>query len=151
MYAEEVTRRALERIVQRSSSKRTSKIMKEFEEGNTHGFDNRAGEDHVTGIYRWVDLIYTNRLVNYGKRLMFEFLVPEPATFFKKMLKYKPAETPKTTVDDTKDTPTAPKTLASFGITNSSFIEEKNEDAVNQAAAYYGVNIEWIVQEKIFI
>ena len=149
-YAEEVTRRALERIVQRNSSKRTSKIIKEFEEGNTHGFDNRSSEHHVTGIYRWVDLIYTNRLVNYGKRLMFEFLVPEPAVFFKKMLAYHPTEVIATGGGEDPKTPPPPiKTLADFGITNSGFIKGENEDMVNNAAAYYGVNVEWIAKEKI--
>lgn len=85
LYAQEVTKRAVERILQRTTEKRTSRVIKEFEENNKHGFDNRNGDQHVTGIYRWVDIIYTNRLVNYGKRLMFEFLVPEPATFFKRI------------------------------------------------------------------
>lgn len=81
-YAQEVTERALERVVQKVSSKRTSRILKEFEENNTHGFDNRKGDEHVTGVYRWVDKIYKNKLINYGKRLMYEFALPEPAKFF---------------------------------------------------------------------
>jgi hypothetical protein len=81
--AEEYTSRALERIVQRNTIKRTSTIIKEYEENNKHGFDNRSGDHHVTGVYRWVDKVYTNRLVNYGKRLTFEFMVPEPARFYK--------------------------------------------------------------------
>lgn len=82
-YAQEVTTRALERVVQKVNERRTSRILREFEENNKHGFDNRAGETHVTGIYRWVDKIYTNRLINYGKRLVYEFTVPEPSRFFK--------------------------------------------------------------------
>ncbi|WBX76603.1 hypothetical protein PG911_18630 [Tenacibaculum ovolyticum] len=81
-YAQEVTERALERVVQKVSTKRTSRILKEFEENNTHGFDNRKGDTHVTGVYRWVDKIYKNKLINYGKRLMYEFALPEPAKFF---------------------------------------------------------------------
>ncbi|CAM1362006.1 hypothetical protein [Tenacibaculum xiamenense] len=81
-YAQEVTERALERVVQKISSKRTSRMLREFEENNTHGFDNRKGDKHITGVYRWVDKIYKNKLVNYGKRLMYEFSLPEPAKFF---------------------------------------------------------------------
>jgi len=81
-YAQEVTERALERVVQKVSTKRTSRVLKEFEENNTHGFDNRKGDKHVTGVYRWVDKIYKNKLINYGKRLMYEFALPEPAKFF---------------------------------------------------------------------
>jgi hypothetical protein len=85
-YAEEITSRALERVVQKSTVKRTTRMLEEYEESNRHGFDNRAGDKHVTGIYRWVDVIYTNRLINYGKRLMYEFMVPEPAYYYKQAL-----------------------------------------------------------------
>ncbi|REH56257.1 hypothetical protein C7448_101295 [Tenacibaculum gallaicum] len=81
-YAQEVTERALERVVKKISTKRTSRILREYEENNTHGFDNRKGDKHVTGVYRWVDKIYKNKLINYGKRLMYEFALPEPAKFY---------------------------------------------------------------------
>lgn len=134
-YAEEVTKRALERIVQKTSQKRTSKIIKEFEENNKHGFDNRSGDVHVTGIYRWIDIIYKNRLVNYGKRLMVEFMVPEPAEFYKTILKYKKADS---STPSTDDGPTPPKSLTDFGIAKSSDITSEN---VMNIASYYGVNI----------
>lgn len=85
-YAQEVTERAMQRVVEKVSRKRTSRILREFEETNEHGFDNREGDFHVTGIYRWVDKVYENRLHNYGKRLMYEFMVPEPAKNFKHYL-----------------------------------------------------------------
>jgi hypothetical protein len=31
------------------------------------------------GVYRWVDKLMKNQIYNYGKRLMFEFMIPEPA------------------------------------------------------------------------
>lgn len=84
--AQEITESALERILQKTTQKRISKVLEEYEENNRHGFDNREGTEHVTGVYRWVDIIYTNRLINYGKRLMIEFLIPEPSRFYKKAL-----------------------------------------------------------------
>jgi len=134
-YAEEITKRALERIVQRTTEKRTSTIIKEFEENNKHGFDNRKGDKHVTGIYRWVDIIYTNRLVNYGKRLMLEFMIPEPAEFYKRVLKYKPEGT---AGSEDNVTPEPPKTLADFGINSPSDI---NSDNAFIAASYFGVSV----------
>ena len=86
-YAEEITERAAERILQNISKKRTSRILKEFEENNSHGFDNTQGDRHVTGIYRWVDKVYKNTLFNYGKRLTYEFAIPEPAKFFQEAIK----------------------------------------------------------------
>jgi len=99
-YAQEVTARALERVVEKVSSKRTSRIVKEFEENNTHGFDNRKGDKHVTGVYRWVDIIYKNSMVNYGKRLMYEFAIPEPAKFYIDC--YLNGDSKKSTVDNSE-------------------------------------------------
>ncbi|MFY8188122.1 MAG: hypothetical protein ACOVLC_09195, partial [Flavobacterium sp.] len=77
--AKEITERALERVVNKVREERIEKIIEEFEENNSHGFDNRKGDKHVVGVYRWVDKVYKNQIVNYGKRIMFEFSIPEPA------------------------------------------------------------------------
>lgn len=83
MHAKEVTERVLDRVVQKVKEERISKVIEEFEENNKHGFDNRKNTQHVSGVYRWVDKIYKNKIVNYGKRLMYEFMIPEPAAFHK--------------------------------------------------------------------
>jgi len=81
-YGKEVTTRALERVVTRVREERVNKIIDEFEENNVHGLDNsNNATGHVVGLYRWVDKIYKNQIVNYGKRLMVEFMIPEPAKF----------------------------------------------------------------------
>lgn len=80
-YAREITERSLQRIVERIRAERTRKVIEEFEENTQHGLDNRLGDKHVTGLYRWVDKLYEAKVVNYGKRLMFEFFVPEPGAF----------------------------------------------------------------------
>lgn len=79
--AKEVTERALDRVVQKVKEERIVKITNEFEETNTHGFDNRKNPFHISGVYRWIDKVYRNQVVNYGKRLMYEFMIPEPAAF----------------------------------------------------------------------
>ena len=137
LQAQEVTKRALERIVQKTTERRSSRILKEFEENNKHGFDNRNGDKHVTGIYRWVDIIYTNRLVNYGKRLMFEFLVPEPATFYKRILEYKPRVKPEGG-NPSPSAPLPPKTLAELKVNKASDITRDNYATLGSA---YGVTI----------
>ncbi|WP_211165425.1 hypothetical protein [Flavobacterium silvaticum] len=77
--AKEITERALDRMVTKVKEERIEKIIEEFEENNKHGYDNTKGDKHVVGVYRWVDKIFKNQILNYGKRLMFEFMVPEPA------------------------------------------------------------------------
>jgi len=82
-HAKEITERVLDRVVQKVKEERISKVIEEFEENNKHGYDNRKNDQHVSGVYRWVDKIYKNKIINYGKRLMYEFMIPEPAAFHK--------------------------------------------------------------------
>jgi hypothetical protein len=79
-YAKEVTDRASVKVTQRVREQRTRTTIDEIEETNLHSFNN-ATLEHVIGTYHWVDKIYQSQLFNYGKRLMFEFIVPEPAAF----------------------------------------------------------------------
>lgn len=82
-YAKDVTERAMERVVQKVSSRRTQKMTDEYEETIKHGYDNRGeGAQNISGIYRWIDKEFKNQVVNYGKRLLYEMMIPEPARFF---------------------------------------------------------------------
>ena len=140
-YAEDVTKRALERVVQKTSEKRTSKIIKEFTEENKHGFDNRNGDKHITGIYRWIDIIYKNRLINYGKRLMVEFMVPEPAAFYKTILKY----VPKNSTSNPNQLKEKPKSLPDFAIDSKENITRENYATL---ATYYNVTLDTPLEEN---
>ncbi len=140
-YAKDITERALERVVQKITEKRTYKMIKEFEENNKHGFDNREGKEHVTGVFRWVDKVYDNQLVNYGRRLLLEVSVPTPARLYIKAMQWK-----NKTAETEQSTSIPPKTLAEFGITDSNSV---NNDKVQNASSYYGVNISrYQVEEK---
>jgi hypothetical protein len=79
-YAQEIVARSLERIEERVRTERISKLLRETEENNRHAFVNGAGE-HVAGIYQFLDKIYEAQVFNYGNRLMFDLMVPEPASF----------------------------------------------------------------------
>jgi len=85
-FSKSVTERASNRVQKRIRKETRITIIKEFEEINKHGFENRAIENgpevnHIVGIYRWVNKIYRNTLWNYGKRMMLEFMVPEPSAY----------------------------------------------------------------------
>lgn len=92
--SQEITERAMERVLTKVSEERIQKIIKEYTETNVHEFDNRgqavsalnanpARPQHITGVYRWVDKKMKNQIYNYGKRTMFEFMIPEPARLHK--------------------------------------------------------------------
>ena len=118
--AQDVTQQALARVVQRTAVKRVSRMLREFEENNRHGFDNREGDQHVTGIYRWLDIVYVNRIVNYGMRQMVEFVIPDPARFYVRSLRNPPrpkADEPRAA--DRSERPQPPPTLESQGIVDA--------------------------------
>ena len=142
-YAKEVTERAVERIEQKTAEKRTYKIIKEYEETYKHGYDNRLGDDHVTGVYRWVDKIYKNELVNYGKRMVLEIEVPHPAKLYKKALKWK-----KKSQAEQLSLLTPPQTLADFGIRSAKDITPQN---ASNAATAYGTDIQIYESENTVV
>jgi hypothetical protein len=80
--AHEVVGKAVDRVQSTTVSQRNTVKLFETEELNTHTFDNTGGHGHVSGIYRWVDKRYKSQVYNYGKRLMFEFVLPEPAALY---------------------------------------------------------------------
>jgi hypothetical protein len=81
-FAKEVTQKIEERITQKRLTKRKSTFTQQFEQIDKHGFDNREGDEHVVAICRWVNKIFRNYIVNYGKRMTYEFIVPEPGKQF---------------------------------------------------------------------
>jgi hypothetical protein len=77
--AKDITNRAMERIVTKVRTETVRKTTDRFTEQNIHDFDNRLGKDHVSGVYRFINSIYQNQIYNYGKRMMYEFMIPEPS------------------------------------------------------------------------
>jgi hypothetical protein len=82
-FAKQVTEQSVARIRQRTREERTRRTLERFEEVNEHGFENTGpAAANITGVYRWIDKYYRARLINYGRRMMIEFIVPEPAAFY---------------------------------------------------------------------
>jgi hypothetical protein len=82
-YSKQITESSIERVATKTRKLQSQKLQEYFEENNEHSFDNSVGKKNITGIYRWLNKRYRARLVNYGRRLMFEFVVPEPAAFYR--------------------------------------------------------------------
>ena len=91
-YAREVTDKAVKKVQERVLERRTVTTEHEVEDISKHGFDNSKGEQHVQGIYRWLDKIYEAQVVSYGLRMMFELVVPEPSAFYRYALGSLPPE-----------------------------------------------------------
>jgi hypothetical protein len=80
-YSKDITTRATNRIFERRREERILKTIEVFEEKNTHGVDNKTGARHVVGQYQWIDKIYEAQVYNYGKRMLFDIMLPEPSAF----------------------------------------------------------------------
>lgn len=76
----EVVAKAVSRVQTRTAQARSSTKLFETEETNKHLL--AAPTAHVSGIYRWVDKHYRAQVFNFGRRMMFELILPEPADFF---------------------------------------------------------------------
>ncbi|WP_342755260.1 hypothetical protein AAGQ96_08440 [Pantoea sp. MBD-2R] len=82
-FAHEVIDRSISKIEKKIKTERTDKTFHEVEETNKHGIDNKDGDQHIIGVYRWVDKQYHAQIYNYGRRLMLEFILPEPAAYYR--------------------------------------------------------------------
>ena len=83
-FAREVVDRSVTKVQTKTRNERTTKTLNEVEEINRHLLDNgQPSTAHVTGIYRWVDKRYRAQVYNYGVRLLLEFIIPEPAAFYR--------------------------------------------------------------------
>ena len=80
--AKETIAKAVHAVEKNVSEARSATKIFETEDTEKHGFDNRKGNGHVRGVYVWLDKKYKAQIFNFGRRMMFEFIVPEPASYF---------------------------------------------------------------------
>ncbi len=76
--AKDVTQRAAKKVTERVQQSETTKIIETFEELEDQKFENKDGTN-TSGVYQWVEKVYLAQVFNYGKRLLFDIMVPEPA------------------------------------------------------------------------
>ncbi|MFD4137298.1 hypothetical protein [Streptomyces goshikiensis] len=82
----DVTSRAASRLSEKTKQAHVRKTIAEFEEFNKHAFDNKPGAAgiggaNISGLYQWVNRVTRAQMYNYGSRLLFDTIVPEPAAF----------------------------------------------------------------------
>lgn len=86
-YARSVTDRAVNKVSQSVRRQRIQREKKVYSEKAVHQLDNSNGLRPIRGIYQWVDKKYKTKVVNYGKRLLYDVVIPEPAAFLIDSLK----------------------------------------------------------------
>lgn len=81
--ARETISRATSSVEESVRRQRTERSLTRTRTMDRHDFDNKEGEGHTIGIYRWVDKIQTVQVFKYPHRLLYEFQVPEPGAFIR--------------------------------------------------------------------
>lgn len=82
-FARETTTRAVLRLNEKRRRLQERRVIQETEETNKHGLDNKQGEAHMSALYQAVDRVVEAQVFNYGKRMMFDFVLPEPGWFLR--------------------------------------------------------------------
>ncbi|HHG83668.1 MAG TPA: hypothetical protein ENJ82_02870 [Bacteroidetes bacterium] len=82
VMSKELVEKAATKYSEKMKSSVTRRILDEVNELNRHTLDATAASGHVVGVYQWVNKVYESQVFNYGQRVMYEFMVPEPASFY---------------------------------------------------------------------
>lgn len=85
--AVDITDRTVRKIQETVRELASEKRIFETEETNTHSFNNVSGTKHINGMYQFINAEYKGQVMNYGKRLMFEFILPEPLQMYKALMR----------------------------------------------------------------
>jgi len=80
-YGQDVTRRAVSKLTTSQETQVLQSTKSEFEEGVEHDYNNAKGPDNQIVVYQWLDKIIQAKVFSYGKRMLYDFIVPEPAAF----------------------------------------------------------------------
>lgn len=80
-FSQDVTERSANKVTERVLERSSLRVTNEVIERNSHTIDNTTGPGHIAGVYQWVNKVYQAQMFNYGIRMMYDFMVPEPAAF----------------------------------------------------------------------
>jgi hypothetical protein len=81
-FAEYVITKTVQQVNRQVEELRQRVHTDESEESTCSVFDNTHGTGNINGVYRWLNKVYEARVVQYGSRLLIEFLIQDPAATF---------------------------------------------------------------------
>src|SRR5258708_4256688 len=80
--SKDVVQKTASKLTERIQEIVTTKITETLEDTENQDYNNSAtGSEHISGVYQWVEKVYTAQVFNYGKRLLFDLMVPEPGAY----------------------------------------------------------------------
>jgi hypothetical protein len=81
-FAREILNKTVSRINRTIGVVRASSTLNQVKDVVTSVIDNTSGHTNMRAVFRWLNKVYEACVVNYGNRLMMEFLVRRPAARF---------------------------------------------------------------------
>jgi len=81
-FARDVLNKTVNRISRSVSQTRSSSTMNQTEDTVLSLVDNTTGTHSMRAVFRWLNKVYEACVVNYGQRLVMEFMVCKPAARF---------------------------------------------------------------------
>ncbi|KAI9666780.1 MAG: hypothetical protein M1831_001556 [Alyxoria varia] len=86
-FSQDVTEKSARNITTKVLKTKSLTTTDEVQEKNIHSIDNSAGTDNISGVYQWVNKVYEAQMYNYGLRVTYAFMIPEPAAFYIEVFK----------------------------------------------------------------
>lgn len=84
-FAKSVTDQVSSTSTSRTRRQLVERRLRESEDTSQHVLEN-AGAQTAYGVYQWLDEVYEARTFNYGSRLLYDVIVPEPAATFREAI-----------------------------------------------------------------
>lgn len=82
-YGKDITNRSVTKVTKEVAQQQRLDVINSFKEVIEHGFNNSNGTTNISGVYQYVDANYEVGVFNYGKRLLLDLIVPDPAAFIR--------------------------------------------------------------------
>lgn len=78
-FAKKILNKTTQRLSEKVNKVRAHTELKELEDTSVSIFNNSNNKEPVYGIYYWLNKIYKAKVINYGNRMLFSFMIPNPA------------------------------------------------------------------------
>lgn len=85
-FAKKVLDKTTQRLSEKISRVRSRTAWKESEDTSVSVVDNSHGKEPLYAAHCWLNKVYEAKVIRYGNRMLFSFIVPDPAKSFLRQL-----------------------------------------------------------------
>lgn len=78
-FAKKILNTTAQRLTDKVSKVRAHTELKEQEDTTVSVIDNCGNKEPIYGVHCWLNKVYKTKVINYGNRMLFSFIIPNPA------------------------------------------------------------------------